>query len=716
MRRVHRRRASAMDFNDRESGDGAPRKDRQGGGSPMQKAEKIAAVIPIDPRERGADRKTVSRRHIINRLNFINFQDGVITVRFRHRTRAQQFRFEAKPRPCIGESLDCRWVSPEAVLHHLDDCVFSDVCIEAPHRLTRFVPELVEINEAGLRFRLPEKGTEIDEKGALDRPCHGIRAQVIQHGAHFTGELARFNATRFQVSLTAQPPQTFQWLQTESPVLVIFSSGEETLYTGECTIVEHRTQGLDGTFILAPTAERLRRFDNREFRSERRRLVPSPHLLFRHPLTGALVQRNVLDISGTGFCVEELPAESTLPAGLILPEVELNFAGIFRFSCQAQVVYRSPRSPEKSRVGRSVHCGLAILDIRIEDHTKLLAMLNRADNRNCYICNQVDLDALWDFFFETGFIYPQKYAFLRENKDRIKRTYERLYNRPSTIARHFTYQEGTRILGHIAMLRFYQSAWMIHHHAGNTTASARAGLEVLRQIGHFGYDCHRLHAIHMDYQICYFRPENKFPARVFGRIARNIDNPKGCSIDGFAYYHYHKERPDHRSLPDGWTLEETGAEDLEALACFYGERSGGLMIEALDLTPEKLDLSSLSSEYRRLGFRRERHIFSLKKNHRVRALAVANLSNVGLNLSDLTSAINILLIEPEAITRQVIHRTLYNVAELYNFAEIPVLLYPSECAEPMHLQTEKQYNLWIMNIRFSDHYFKHLNRMLRFVS
>jgi hypothetical protein len=681
----------------------------------MSEPKKSSNVIPIDARETLDLPKSITRRQLTNRLNFINFQDSTISAVFHHSANRRDISIAVKPQPCFDEHLTCFWEKPESVLPRLDFYVFSHLSLEAADREIRFAPELVDINETGLLFRLQDNGIESIKQNTLDLPCHGIQAQLIQHGAHFRGRLRRFNATRFVVELTAPPPQMFQWIQNESPVHVIFSNKEETLYTGECKVTGQQIEGSRGTFTLEPSADRFRRFEHREFRSERHRLVPSPHLFFRHPFSGALVQCTVMDVSGAGFCVEEVSFDSALPAGLIIPSVKLDFAGMFQFSCKAQVVYRNPCNDDEKDKGGKVLCGLAILDIRIEDHTKLLALINHAENQNCYVCNQVDLDSLWNFFFETGFIYPEKYVFLRENKDRIKRNYEKLYNRPSTIARHFTYQEGSRILGHIAMLRFYQSAWMIHHHAGNTLASPRAGLEVLRQIGHFGYNCHRLHAIHMDYLLCYFRPENKFPARVFGRIAKNIGNPKGCSVDCFAYYHYRKKNLDQRPLPPGWELEETNGEDLQTLGCFYEERSGGLMTEALDLLPEKMELSGLSEEYHRLGFRRERYVFSLKKNGLIRALVVANQSNVGMNLSDLTSAINIIAVEPEALTVDVLDRTLHHVAELYNLAEIPVLMYPEKFPENLPIKIEKRYNLWIMKISFSDHYFRHLNRMLRFV-
>ena len=114
---------------------------------------------------------------------------------------------------------------------------------------------------------------------------------------------------------------------------------------------------------------------------------------------------------------------------------------------------------------------------------------------------------------------------IQKNKKQIKETYAKIYTRNPHIARHFIYQDKGTIFGHMAMLRFYESAWMIHHHAARKSALNKAGLIVLDQIGRMINDSHRLYSLHMDYMMCYFRPDNKFPNRVFGGAARNINDP-----------------------------------------------------------------------------------------------------------------------------------------------------------------------------------------------
>ncbi|MBW1912508.1 MAG: pilus assembly protein PilZ, partial [Deltaproteobacteria bacterium] len=88
------------------------------------------------------------------------------------------------------------------------------------------------------------------------------------------------------------------------------------------------------------------------------------------------------------------------------------------------------------------------------------------------------------------------------------------------------------------MVRAYQKAWLLQHHAARAMDSKRTGFIVLKQIMHYLNDMYRLPSAKMDYVMCYFQPANKFPDRVFGGFARSLKNPRGCSMDLFAYLPY----------------------------------------------------------------------------------------------------------------------------------------------------------------------------------
>jgi hypothetical protein len=365
---------------------------------------------------------------------------------------------------------------------------------------------------------------------------------------------------------------------------------------------------------------------------------------------------------------------------------------------------------------RSVRCGLAILDADVRDHIRLLALLHQAADENSYVCNRLDLDSLWNLFFQTGFVYPEKYLFIEANKNIFKKTYERLYSENPHIARHFVYQSNGAILGHMAMIRLYRNTWLIHHHAAHKAHSLRAGMTVLSQIGRSINDSHNLYSAHMNFACCYYRPENRFPSHVFGAFSEHLRDPKGCSVDSLAYFHYMRNGEcDHWELSGAWKLSKTESRDLAELESFYNHVSNGLMIHALDLesgVPTGHD--ELEGEYARLGFRKERRIFSLKRGEYLKAVFLVNISDIGLNLSDLTNSITAIIMDGEELPRGTLFSILSFLSKYFEYDNIPILLYPVEYADSVRIPYQKVYNLWILNIQEAGaDYLKFMNRFQR---
>jgi hypothetical protein len=654
--------------------------------------------------------RTVGKKQLVNKLNAINFRDGTILVNLVHNLYNRVVSRLVKPQPCLGDRVDCLWVETEGLSRELKSYHFQNLLITDGREIILLTPEEISLSEKLLSFRLPSTGTKVQSREMYRHPCEGIRVTLLQNSASYQGTLNDFNPLSLSVEISTAPPQTFQWIDTRSPVNLVLAREGETLYSNDCRILRDSGGARTRTFVLQPLNHQIRRFKPKEFRSERQSLIPSPNVVFLHPFTRKIIDLKVVDLSGTGFSVEEDESKSVLLPGMIIPELELNFAHNCAFKCRAQVVYRNPYGDGKE--GPLVKSGMAILDMDIKDHVRLLALLHQAKDRNSYICNPVDLDALWNFFFETGFIYPEKYAYIQANKEKFRQTYEKLYTKTPNIARHFIYQRNGTIYGHMAMLRFYRNSWLIQHHAAGRSAT-RAGVQVLHQVGCFANDSYGLYSLHMDYLLCYFRPENKFPSKVFGGAAREIDHPKGCSLDTFAYFHFRRPSGTPRQLPHPWELGETNQEDLIELSAFYEYVSGGLMINALDLEPGRTDCEDLNREYATLGLKRERHIFSLKKDGALKAVVMFSVSDMGLNMSELTNCAKVIILDPDDVPKGIIGLSLSILTLKCNYNKVPVLLYPVEYADKSLIAYNKLYTLWVLNTQYSDEYFRCVKKFLK---
>jgi hypothetical protein len=671
--------------------------------------QKIALLLNnLNPDTQLEEGKKLSKKHLINTLNYINFQDGTILINFKHLKYDNILSLHAKPQPCLENTLDCRWIQTEGLSQKLRSYKFLNFLINDGQKMILVKADVRRISEEGINFDLPETCYEVGFRKVKRHPCAGIHIELIQNGVLFSGFLLDFSAVSFRIEISTEPPQSFQFINPESTVHIIFKNGKDTLYSGECRIIRQTFGQKTRTLALEPVIDKLCRFKHKEYRSSRHKLLPSPTIIFRHPLTQKMITLEVDDLSGSGFSVEEYYENSLLLPGMIIQELYIEIVHDFKIRCKVQVVYRNVYKTYENET--YAKCGMAILDMDIQDQVRLSSLLHRVANRKSSVCTMVDLDALWKFFFEVGFVYPEKYAFIHANREKFKETYKKLYVQCPAIARYFIYQDKGIIQGHISMLRFYENTWLFHHHAATGAGFSRAGLVVLDQIGRYVNDFYCLYSTHMNFVICYFRPENRFPNRVFGGYTRSLNNPKGSSLDTFAYFHFLRTSQ-QRDMRGSWTLTKTQPEDLSELQSFYEHVSGGLMLHALDLEPGMIDCDELNKEYQRFGFKRERHLFSLKKDGTIKAVIMVTLSDVGLNLSNLTNCIHVFVIDSDNLPSDILYAGLSQLSHYYEQEEIPILLYPVSYTEIQPIACEKIYNLWSINTQYTDLYLKYIESL-----
>jgi hypothetical protein len=105
----------------------------------------------------------------------------------------------------------------------------------------------------------------------------------------------------------------------------------------------------------------------------------------------------------------------------------------------------------------------------------------------------------------------------------------------------------------------------------------------------------------------------------------------------------------------------------------------------------------------------------LKKNGQLKAVLVANLSDIGLNLSDITNCVKVFVTNKAEFSADILQAAISRVADITGKEDFPTLLYPAAFADEQKISYEKIYNLWVLNLQYSDPYFKYLGRLLRFI-
>ena len=186
----------------------------------------------------------------------------------------------------------------------------------------------------------------------------------------------------------------------------------------------------------------------------------------------------------------------------------------------------------------------------------------------------------------------------------------------------------------------------------------------------------------------------------------------------FAYFHFNGSKISIENKYDiswNWSLNPSDSEDIEELDAFYSHNCGGLMLKALNIEYNNINLNGLSAEYRKTGLKRERYFFSLKRDNTLIAVIMVNVANKGLNLSDLTNGTNVIILDSENLSEHVLKTTLYLISARLKTENFSVLVHPVDYMINNSVPFEKTYNLWMLDTQFGDTYFRYVNRLTRLV-
>ena len=472
--------------------------------------------------------KVVDEKTLKNKLNHIHFMNSHFLILLRHPRYGNSVIVKATSGPCLDSELICRFLTDSESRRNLKNYTFLHLIIDDGKSITLIPATLNKMGKRSFSLNLPQEGYAVGQRRIRRYSCEKIDVELVQRGLMVKGELLDYSPEGFRIRLVHMPLNSLDWSPGSGvPTMVHFRRDQQNLFSGLCNCIRQQ-KGLNPfEVVLAPSENQSQGSGSEKVRKPVQNISLAPAIVFDHPFIGKKMQLDASDISTSGFSVYETRDESVLIQGMIIPRLTIEFAGAITMECSAQVISRFEKDE------RTVRCDFAILDMDIDCYTRLIHILANSIDPYSRISNKVDMDALWEFFFETGFIYPKKYDLIQSQKEKFKQTYRRLYNNNPEISRHFVYQKNGRIFAHISMVRSYERAWLIQHHAARSLEGKRAGFAVLKQIVLYLNDMHRLPSTKIDQMMVYFRPENRFPDSVFGGFARSKENTGVCSMDLF---------------------------------------------------------------------------------------------------------------------------------------------------------------------------------------
>jgi hypothetical protein len=633
----------------------------------------------------------IKKENLINTLNLIHFRGDSVCVLLRHPRYDEAILVKAIPETIEGDELTCAWDKSHRSFG-LENFQFSYLIVLDQQSIILIPAKLLGIDSGGFKVLLPEESYVISKRETNRFPGRDVTAELTQSGFLAKGNLIDFSPQSLRIKVNPELPSSYHEFNPDATVTIRLTSNGKMLFSGNCRCLRQTHEIHNLEIVLTPLSEQIKRFQTRTVRHPRSRIFPPPMAVFEHPFFKRRVQREISDISITGFSVYDDARDGILLPGMIIHGMLIIYAGELKMKCTAQVIYRKKQEENK------VFCGLAVLDMDVHSYSRLNRILALNMDHHSYISTEVDMDALWEFLFDTGFIYPKKYKLLQDHREDFKNTYRKLYQENPEIAMHITYEENGRIYGHMSMIRAYERTWLIHHHAARAMHNKLPGFQILKHMMLFVYGMYHLPSANMDYVICFFRPENKFPDRVFGGFAREMKNPRICSLDLFSYLTFPVGAP-HSQLPQGWSLHESTNAELWQLEQFLKHSSGGSLFDVLNLVKKDPAVDSLEKVSQRLGFTRKWAVYSLTNGDDLKAALIVNQSDVGVNLSELLNGINVIAVDSDDLPWKVLSHAVAQLTGVYHSDSIPLLVYPSTYSDVEKIPSEKKYQLWILNMR-----------------
>ena len=612
--------------------------------------------------------KTIKQKELINLWNCHHFKDGMVYVQLHHPQYKEDLLVQAHPAPCSDGSMTCRW--PEESRHITENAEILNIIFTDGLSVFLIPARLKDVQQDHFTIHLPEKGYVLGQRRARRYLCRGVAVEVVQNGFLAQGWLVDFSSLAFGVEVSPETAGSFRWFNADSPSTVHLYQDGQMIFSTSCDCIRQTSDQTTRDIVFAPAISQMSRFLKKKSRNPRVVVTPLPNVTFDHPATKEKIQLDVYDLSTSGFAVYVSAEEDVLMAGMIIPDLTINYANSLKMHCKAQVLYR--REEKKG----NIRYGFVIRDMDVVNYNRLAHIIMNIIDPNTHIAEEVDADQLWKFLFESGFIYSKKYNLVQSHRQPMKEFYRRLYRDNPEFIAQLTYQRNGRIYGHISMIHSYERTWMIHHLAAGSLNNKRTGVQVLKQALRYIDGIYRLPAAQMDYMMFYFRPENSFPDHFFGGFARHLNNPQACSLDLFSYLSYPTSGV-RQPLPAGWSLEPFISSDFGEIDRFYRNVSGGLFLKILRLDKSQEDTESLSQLYARNGFKRSYQSFSLKEKGMLKAVLIVNQSDSGLSLSDFLNGIKIIVNDADGLPWEALSSAISQLVGSYTIDKIPILVYPS---------------------------------------
>ncbi|MGC1453317.1 MAG: hypothetical protein WA830_25070 [Candidatus Sulfotelmatobacter sp.] len=248
--------------------------------------------------------------------------------------------------------------------------------------------------------------------------------------------------------------------------------------------------------------------------------------------------------------------------------------------------------------------------------------------------NAISVGELFALYERTGFLYPDKAARLTPHIEQVRENWRRMFRGGESLLYVLTAGDEERGRASLAVWRTTHQGWTPQHlvSEGNPYASRAVMLA--------GSAASILKGVDESHQN-WFRPENRFPTRVFGSMVQTIGESYS-SVQRHAYF----SLPRRMSLTSGGAIRTVAYNSShKAALCAVASAARGRIYVAAEELAGDVEFKAVDELYRRVGLRRTRHVWLAYKGNKEEPVgaAIAYRGPLGLNFSYLENRCDLLL-------------------------------------------------------------------------
>src|SRR6266852_3204979 len=248
--------------------------------------------------------------------------------------------------------------------------------------------------------------------------------------------------------------------------------------------------------------------------------------------------------------------------------------------------------------------------------------------------NALSVEEIFALYEHTGFLYPDKAARLFPHLPKVRENWRRMLSAGESLLYVLTAGDKKRGRASLAVWRSTRNGWMSQHLVSENNPYASRAVMLAAAAARIRKGCD-LSAQN------WFRPENRFPARVFGSMVQTIGE-RLSSVQRHAYF----ALPRTLSLPTQKRIRivRYNASHQEALLEIASAARGSIYIIAEELEHDA-EFGAVDELYRRVGLRRTRQIWLAYRANKEEPIgaAIAYRGPLGVNFSYLENRCDLLL-------------------------------------------------------------------------